>query len=244
MKAVHVVRIEAGVHAAQLGEAAQQQRRADDEPQRRGDLKDDERVARTRSRAPRGVAAGSVGNRRSPSAARRLERRPHADGDRNRREHRRGADENRPVESDVLGARQIRRQQRRERGDRPARGADSDEAAGGQHRHDFGDRLPDQASAAGAERRADRELALAGERARDEQIGEIRAADQQHDADRGEQDVQRRANGRHEVLKRWNDRSAESRVLARMLALELGRDDVHLGLRLLQRHARFQTRDR
>ena len=42
-----------------------------------------------------------------------------------------------------------------------------------------------------AERGADRELALARQRARDQQVGEVGAADQQHRRDGGEQHVQR-----------------------------------------------------
>ena len=61
-----------------------------------------------------------------------------------------------------------------------ARAAD----ASGRREHDaFGHQLPEDAEAAGAERRANRDLARAPEPAHDHQIGEVDTDDEQHRAD-------------------------------------------------------------
>ena len=53
--------------------------------------------------------------------------------------------------------------------------------------------LPNESRAPGAEREAHRDLALARRRAREQQVGDVRAGDEQHDADDRHQDVQRLA---------------------------------------------------
>ena len=64
-------------------------------------------------------------------------------------------------------------------GDRPA----------GAQQGALGQQLPDDASAAGAEDRAQRQLALPGDRPRQQQVRDVRAGDQQHEADRRQQHV-------------------------------------------------------
>ena len=49
--------------------------------------------------------------------------------------------------------------------------------------HALGEQLPDEPAAAGAERQADRDLAPARRGARQQQVGDVRARDQQHGAD-------------------------------------------------------------
>src|SRR5436189_2978 len=74
---------------------------------------------------------------------------------------------------------------RRRRGERlqqtnaAVRERDSGDAAGQGDQHAFGERLPDQASAPGAEREPDRDLALPRGRPREEQVRDVDACDQQ-----------------------------------------------------------------
>ncbi len=65
------------------------------------------------------------------------------------------------------------------------------------HQHDaFGEQLTDQSAAAGANREPDRDLVLPGRRAGEQQVGDIRAADEEHDADDPHHDQQRLGVGR------------------------------------------------
>ena len=67
------------------------------------------------------------------------------------------------------------------------------EHAAGQREQDaFGQQLPDDAAASRADGRADRDLALAARRAHEQQVGDVRARDQQDEADGAEQDPERR----------------------------------------------------
>ena len=104
------------------------------------------------------------------------------------------------VERDLGRSRQalrIRRQQRAQAGE-AERGA---ERAAGERQHDpFGQELPQQPPASGAERRADRELPLPRLGARQQQVGEIGAGDEQHEPDRALQHPQRRADAADEVV--------------------------------------------
>ena len=119
-------------------------------------------------------------------------------------------------------------------------------------RHGAGDRqdealdqqLTDEPPAAGAERRADADLALARARAREEQIGDVRAGDEQHDRDRAEQHQHPRLGARaDEVIAQRPHACATVLVPVGMGRLERRSDLVHLRLRLLERDARLQSRD-
>ena len=68
---------------------------------------------------------------------------------------------------------------------------------------ELGHRLP-TSGPAGAER-ADGELAPPRERAREQQVGQVGAADEEHCPDRGEQHEQRPAHGRHRVVQQGLD---------------------------------------
>ena len=62
--------------------------------------------------------------------------------------------------------------------------SDEAEHAAGERQHDaLGQQLADDAAAAGADRRADRDLAPPAGRAHQQQVRDVRARDQQHEAD-------------------------------------------------------------
>ena len=73
-------------------------------------------------------------------------------------------------------------------------------AAGDRQQHAFGHELPEQPAAAGAKRRAHRELAVTCLGARQQQVREVRAGDQQHEADRGLQHPDRAAGAAEDLL--------------------------------------------
>ena len=113
-------------------------------------------------------------------------------------------------------------------GDGPPRDEHAGDAAGKREHEALGQDLRDQPSASGAERQAHRHFLLARERSREQQVADVGARDEQHEADRREQDDQRplgvadqRVAQRHRVV-------ARALILLRKLALELLRQRVEL----------------
>ena len=101
--------------------------------------------------------------------------------------------------------------------------------------------MPRDAAAPGADRRTNRNLAPAAGRANEQQVGDVRARDQQHEADRARQDQQRRLNVPHQHLLHPLD--AEGLVRpergGKLRAVILG-GELQPRTRLLQRDARLQ----
>ena len=77
---------------------------------------------------------------------------------------------------------------------------DAGDAAEQRQQHTLGEQLLRDASAAGAERGAHRKLARARRAARELEIGDVRAGDEQHERDRAEHDEQTLANAADELV--------------------------------------------
>ena len=104
--------------------------------------------------------------------------------------------------------------------------------------------LPDEPPAAGAERGADADLALARAGAREQQVRDVRARDQQHDADRAEQHQHPRLRARaDDVIAQRPHADPVVLVPHRMRLLECRGHLIHLRLRLRDGDARLQPRD-
>jgi hypothetical protein len=183
VQAVHTLRIEPWTHLAQLAEASCQQRGADHQPHRRSHLRHHQQIAHPRSSARARVAAREVRHRCAQSASRRLERGPHADEHGNRRERDQGADEDRPVHTDVLDTRDTGRQLRHEHGGHPYAAEQSKRTTDDEHGDQLADRLHDQSCSRRAERRPHGQLTLSHQRPRHQQIGQVGAADEEHRRD-------------------------------------------------------------
>jgi hypothetical protein len=112
----------------------------------------------------------------------------------------------------------------------------------GRGEHDvLGEELANQTSAPGAERCANGHLALARRAARQRQVREIGAANQQQHADRAQEHVQGaaqlRADHRVHVA---NDRDAPAFVRVGKILRDAAADRVHFRARLLHRYARLE----
>ena len=108
----------------------------------------------------------------------------------------------------------------------------------GARQHDaFGQHLRDQAAAARAQREADRDLLLTRGRARQQQVRQVRAHDQHHDADRAREHDQRGSEAARHVIRQRAHSRAE-RIPLGMIALEPRRDAQALGPRRIQRDTR------
>ena len=97
---------------------------------------------------------------------------------------------------------------------------DAEHAAGPRHQQALGEQLPNQASATGAERQAQRELAPPRHRARQQQHGDVGARDQQHEADHAHQQQQRLSVGRAQRVDPVG-RRARTRCAARFARSQL-----------------------
>jgi hypothetical protein len=74
-------------------------------------------------------------------------------------------------------------------GDERAREQDAQDGAGAAEHEALAEQRPAKRGAAGAQRRPDRELALAPDGARQNQVGDIRARDDEHEGSGGEQPI-------------------------------------------------------
>ena len=107
--------------------------------------------------------------------------------------------------------------------------------------HALGQQLADESLPARAERRADRDFLLPAGRAREQQIGDVGARDQQHERHRAEHDEHRDADVADDGLDERDDVDRERAVAFVFLANARG-DRRHVVLRLRHRHARLQPR--
>ena len=91
-------------------------------------------------------------------------------------------------------------------------------------KHALREQLPNNPSAAGAERRAQRNLFSAHRRAREHEIGNICVRDQQQTGNRAKQDVERGPDVAHHFITEWLRSGAKFRVRLRILFFQRRRD--------------------
>jgi hypothetical protein len=189
---------------------------ADEEKEGQRDLGDDQRAAQAAGRrAIAGAGFELVGEVLARGRQRRGQAEDHAGEDR---------DEGGEEEDATSSARRTVarcpperrcRGGRSSRGPRPARGR-----AGGGEEDALGEELPDDAAAARAEGDADGDLAPARGGAREQQVGDVGAGDEQHAADGSEEDVDRRAHVADDLVAERDQDDADGRVGVGVVALE------------------------
>ena len=209
----HAIGVVARIHRDERREAAAEQGRADQQDDRERGFDGEEHAAHARAgRADRARAAGL--HRRGEIDARASERRRGArhDAREDRGEHR-GAEEA-DVDANLLEAREIRGREHGHGGGQ--RDADDDAERAAEERDDeaFGEELTHQAAASRAERGAHRQLAAARAAAREEQIGEVGARDQQHQRDARGQHHQRRPHSHRHLFHERADAHFDRTALA------------------------------
>ena len=108
----------------------------------------------------------------------------------------------------------------------------------------FGQQLSNDAASSGAKRRSDRHLFLPVGRPRQQQISDVRAGDQQNEADDSHQYPQRLANvADHEFIKRLRGQSPVAAIRAGHILPQICGYGVQLGLRLPDLDAGLESRD-
>jgi hypothetical protein len=178
-----IARLEARRHAHELREAARQQPGANEQHQSERHLDDHQRAEESWNRAAR-AARERVRGVAQPAGARCLKRRDEPGHERD--EHRCGEREQHDagVEPDVLHSRQAAFGERVYESNASPRDEKSQRPADSGEDRTLHENLTEQLSTAGPERRAQGDLVRRLTTARD-QVGDVRAHDQEQEADRG-----------------------------------------------------------
>ena len=228
----HVLGAEAGIDLLQLPEAAQHQAGGDQQHEGEGDLRDHQQAARapraearrrarelscfiTSASSGRAVSAGSAPNSMPVST------------------------ETTSVKPSTVAsmptslARVVKRAVKAtSRWSAAAARPRPISAAGDRQQRALGQQLAHEPAAPGAERRAHRELAAAPQHARQHQVRDVRAGDQQHAADGAQQHEQRRPRAQRQLVAEAHRRRGEARALRvgiRVVGREAGGDRGQVG---------------
>jgi hypothetical protein len=175
--------------------------------------------------------------------ARHLQRRREPEQHARRQRNAQGEGERREVHADLLEAWQIGRRRGHQCRHAPARENEPDAPSDHAQQRTLSEKLSDQSRAPAADGRPHHHLAGSRRRPREEQVGDVRARNQEYKRDRPEQHVERRPRVPYDhVLKRQDDDGLVD-VADRVLALETCGDRRHLGLRLFEPHVGAQPPD-
>ena len=235
----HAARVEAGVDALELPEAAHQQARARHQHHGGRELEGGERPARAQAVAARRPPALAQARLRLAGAAQGRQRTEHQ-GREDRggeREGERAAVDRHLIEPRQLGA------DRPHEPHEPPRDERSEGAAEAGEQQALGEQLAEEPPRARAEGGADRELALAAHAAREDEVGDAGAGHQQQQADRSEQQQQRPARVAHHLVLERADEGAAAEVVVGIRLLEPLHERAHVGLRRGQAGLGLQPRE-
>jgi hypothetical protein len=128
----------------------------------------------------------------------------------------------------------------------PEREEQPERAAGDREQHALGQQLPDDPPASGTERRAHGNLALAAHAAREQEVRDVGAGDEQHAGHGAAEQPDRSAHAADHLLLQRNDaerQPAIGRIEIRELAAQPGGQRIHFLLHLPDGHAGFQPAD-
>ena len=207
---------EPGIDALQPDEAREQERRAHQQHARQRHFGQHEQRPRPAGRAMPRHAAAALREPAAQVVAHQAHGRRHAEEQpgHDREPEREG--ERAPVHADLVEPRDGPRLERLQRADAPHGEAEPQRAAGEREHHALGEQLADQPPPRGAERRADRHLALPRGDPREHQVGHVGAGDQQHQPDRAHEDEQRGPDLAHDALLQPDQLDAPAAVAARV----------------------------
>jgi hypothetical protein len=178
----HTAGVEPERHLLQPHQALHQQGREHDQHRGQTGLRDDEPVPPPLARRAED-APSALRQRRQQIGPRSTGGGRHAEEHATRNRDEQSEAENGPVETDFVDAWNRRRDERAQRLDREHRDRQSADAADDRQREALGEQLSRQTGGTRAERRAERELPQSARGTREQQVGDVRTGDQEHDAD-------------------------------------------------------------
>ena len=203
----HVRRVETDGDALERPETAEHQAGADEQQHCERHLHDDERVPEALAGAAARDALAAVLERVGQIDAQRAERRREAEQHARQERHDGREDEDGDVEPDAREARDVGWVPPRHEPDAGVRQAKADDGARRRQHEALGEQLAHHPDPVGAERRAHGHLALARLRAREQQVGDVGAGDEQQEADGTEEQPDRAADGTDDLVgEREHDR--------------------------------------
>ena len=235
--------VEPGVDGGELREAADQEPGAGEQHHRERHLGHDQRAAHPRPAAIGDRATPGLLQRSGQAGRRRLERGHHPEDEAG---HDRQAERERDhvaVDPHVVQPRNTGRLEPDQHVDAPDRQQQPETAADDAEDDAFGEELADEAAAGGAERAAHRHLAFARRRAREQQVGDVGAGDQQDEADGAEKHQHGLADVADHRLVERDRGEVEPLVAVRILRGEALADGLHLGSDVLEWNARLGPAD-
>ena len=231
-----------GFTPEQVRDALDHQPGADEQHDRHGHVGGDQQPAREGGWRVRRLAPFAV-ERRLEVDARGADGRQESEEKRRRHRERHRKGQHASVELRVGEPRDRGRRQMNQQRNGDGADGDAERAAGDGQQSALDHELPHQPRAAGAERGAQREVALAPCNAREQQARHVGARDQQDEADRAHQHAERRPDPAGQLVAERHERHRGGRILGRQLAAQLGLDRVDVGARGLERRARLQAAD-
>ena len=239
MQRQHLVRHESRIDGLHAPDGANEETRGNQQDHRHCHFDGDEHGTEPLLRSAAGT--GAFAKRVEPGAPARTDGREETESHRRERREHGGEGHHAQIHAGLRADRQRRRHETGE--ERHAGGGHGKTGGAAEERQDdaLGDQLPHQSLPAGAERGADRQLALARGRARQQQVGEIGGGEQQQAQARAAEGEKHQAESRGHVVPHAEVADAGLLVGVRILAREALGDDHELGARLLERHSRSET---
>ena len=236
-------RVEAHVHAIEREEAPHHEARARKEHERQHDFSDDQRAGPAPGAQAAGAAAAAAFLHHLVDVGLgHVKRWREAEDERGRDAHPRKEDDDDGIDRELHPVRLALVGQHRVEDPDAAQGqAQPEHAADARQQDAFDQQLTHDPPAARAERHADRNLARPLCRPREQQVGDVGAGDQQHEADRAHQRPEDQRNLRAgDAVVVENEIGLDVLVGVGKIVRELVFDDLQLGARLRQRHTGFQ----
>ena len=221
-------------------------RRSDEQQQRERHFDDDQRGSRLVVTERRPRAAGAVFQRGAEIGPRALQRRQQPEEDSGANRESRGEQQHAPVEPNehavLTDARHSGCVDRQQRADAEHAEAESEDATHHRQRHAFGQQLPDDASAAGADGGSQGNFTLAGRGTHQQQVRDVGAGNEQHEGDGGAENEQRgpRAPDKHRLHALETETSSVAERVRELRRVFRG-GQLQPRLPLLERHASLET---
>ena len=217
----------------------------DEQHERDRDLADQERAAEAVVLAAGGRFAARILQRIVRGVHRRVHRRYQTHHNADQYRHAERESDHDRIERDLVRARNEVVAQMRQQRQRDCREDEADHSAGEREHQAFDEELRDDAAALGAEREADADFLAPAREAREQQIGDVRARDQQHARDRGEQHAVGLALVADEIVLQVAGEHLRRRVDVLRVRLRVARrNDVHRGAHLIHADAGLEAPDR
>ncbi len=237
-----VFRAQARLHAAKARETLDQETGADEEHEREGHFHDHEAVAQFRFPFPATSAARAGFQCRVQIELRRLPRREKPKDDAGAQRNQKCEPKHNPVELDGRGPGNVLRNRGDQRFGSPLRDQQTQQTAQAGEEKALGQKLSNDAATACTHGRTHRNLLSANRSAREEKVRDVGIRDQEHANDCAKQDVKPGPHIADQFLAQRPGGEARMCVLLRVLFFQRGGDGGEIGLRLLDRDTRLQTR--